>query len=107
MRGLVGKLDDLVFDRRTISWSDGLNLSAVHRRAVHVFADDTLGFRRGPGYVAGDLRIVMRDPLGAKAERSRVGVAGLQLEPGPVDGAAVKARRRAGFQAAAAQSELL
>ena len=52
------------------------------------------------------MRIVMGDALGAEAERSGVGVAGLKLKLRPVDGAAVEAWRRAGLEAAAAQSEL-
>ncbi len=107
VRGLVGKLDDLVFDRRAIARSDGLNLAAVHRRAVHVLADDAMRFRRGPRDVAGHLRVVMRDALGAEAEGRGIDIAGLHLESRPVDGAAIEARRRAGLQAASAQAEFL
>jgi len=74
---------------------------------MHVFADDALRFRRGPGDVARDLRIMMRDTLGAEAERSGIGIAGLKLELRPVDGAAIEAWRCAGFQSSAAQAELL
>ena len=74
---------------------------------MDVLADDALRFWRGPGDIAGHLRIVMSDSLGAEAERSRVDVARLNLELRPVDGAAIEAWRRAGLQAAAAQSELL
>ena len=97
MRGFVGELDDLVFDRRTIARADGLNLAAIHRGAVHVFANDAMGFGSSPGDVAGDLRIVMGDALGAEAERCGIGVAGLELKFRPVDAAAVEARRGAGF----------
>ena len=107
VRGLVGKLDDLVFDRRTISRADGLNLAAVHGRTMDVLADDAMRFRRGPGDVARHLRVVMSDALGAEAEGRGIDVAGLKLELRPVDGAAVEARRRAGLQAAAAKAELL
>src|SRR5207237_10038619 len=64
-------------------------------------------FARGPGDVAGDLRIVVRDTLGAETERSGIGVSGLKLEARPVDGAAVEARRSAGLEAAAAQAKIL
>ena len=57
--------------------------------------------------VARHLRVVMRDAPGAKTERSRIGVAGLFGEFGPVDGASVEAGRGAGFQAASAQAEFL
>ena len=70
VRVLVGKLDDLVFDRRAVARADGLDLAAVHGRAVHVFANDAVSLRRGAGDVAGHLRVVMRDALGAKAERA-------------------------------------
>ena len=84
-----------------------LDLAAVHGRAVHVFADDAVRFRRGVGDVAGDLRVVMRDALGAEAEGRGIGVAGLRCEARPVDGAAIEARRRAGLEAASAQAEIL
>ena len=106
VRGLVGKLDDLVFDGRAVARPDRLNLPAVHGRAVDVFADDAVGLRRGLGDVAGHLDRV-RDALGTEAERRRIGVAGLRLKPRPVDGAAVEARRRARLEAAAAQAEFL
>ena len=57
---LVGKLDDLVFDRGAVARAGGVDLSAVHGRAVDVLADDAMGFRRGVGDVAGDLRWVIR-----------------------------------------------
>ena len=42
VRALVGELDDLVFDRRAVARADGLDLAAVHRRAMHVLADDAM-----------------------------------------------------------------
>ena len=50
------------------------------------------------GDVADDLR--RRDPIGQEREGRRRVVAGLRLEPGPVDRAAVEPRRRAGLQPA-------
>ena len=50
---LVGKLDDLVLDRGTVARPGGLNLAAVHGRAMHVLANDAMRFRRGVGDVAG------------------------------------------------------
>ena len=101
--GLVGKLDDLVFDGRAVARADGLDLSAVHGRAMNVFADDAARFFRGEGDVAGHL--ALRDLLCAEAEGRGIGVAGLKLESRPVDGAAIEARRRAGLEAASAKSE--
>ena len=74
---------------------------------MHVFANDAVRFFGREGDVAGDLRVVMRDPLGAEAEGRGIGVSGLHLEALPVDGAAIEARRRAGLEAAAAQAEVL
>ena len=74
---------------------------------MNIFADDAMRLRRGPGDVAGHLRIVMRHPPGAKAERGGIGVAGLHLKLRPVDGAAVETRRRSGLQPATAQAKLL
>ncbi len=104
---LVGKLHDLVFDRRTVARADRLDLSAVHGRAVHVFADDAMRLRRGARDVARHLRVVMRDALRAKAERRGIDVAGLLGEARPVDAASIEARRSAGFEAASAQAEIL
>ena len=78
-------------------------LPGVHGGAVDVFADEAQRFRRGEGDVAGDLRL--DDFRGAEAERGGIGVAGLLLKHAPVDGAAIEARRRAGFEAAGAQAE--
>ena len=107
VRRLVGKLDDLVLDRGTISRSDRFDLAAVHGRAMDVLADDAVGFRGGERDVARHLAVGVGDPAGAEAEGRGVGIAGLRLEARPVDGAAVEARRRAGLQPAAAQAELL
>ncbi len=39
---LVGELDDLVFDRRTVARADALDLTGIERRAVDVLANDLL-----------------------------------------------------------------
>ena len=88
---LVGKLDDLVFDGGAVARAGGVDLAAVHGRAMDVLADDAMGFRRGVGDVAGDLGL--GDAAGAEAEGRGIGVAGLRLKAGKVDGAAVEARR--------------
>ena len=106
MRSFVWKFDDLVFDRRTISRTDGLNLTAVHGRAMNVLANNPLSLWRRPGDVARHLRIVMRDLLSTEAEGRGIRVPGLDLELRPVDGAAIKARRSSGFQTASAQAKL-
>ena len=105
VRFLIGKLDDLVLDRGAIASPDAVDLSAVHRRAVHVIADDAVSFRRGVSDVAWHL--LLRNLAGAEAERSGIPVARLGGETRPIDGASVQTRGGSGFEAAAAQSKRL
>ena len=107
VRYLVGKFYDFVFDRRAIARPNGLNLSAVHRRTMHILADDAMRLFGRERDVAGHLRVVMRDALGAKAEWRWIDVARLHLKARPVDGASIEPRRRAGLQPATAQSKIL
>ncbi len=107
MRFLVGKLDDLVLDRRTVSWSDALNLPTVHRRTMHVLTDDSVCLRRGERDVTRHLLVMVRHPPGAEAEWRGIVVAGLHLELRPVNAASIETRRRPGLQTAAAQSKRL
>src|SRR6266852_4052775 len=104
---LVGKFDDFVLDRRTVARTDRVNLAAVHRGTMDVLADDAVSFFRREGNVARDLGVVVSDAFGAETERRGIGIAGLNLEGRPVDGASVETGRRAGLQAATAQAELL
>src|SRR4029077_5633933 len=73
---------------------------------MDVLADDAVGFRGGPGDVAGNLLFVVGDALGAEAEWCGIGIARLRLESRPVDGAAVEARRRTGLEATVAEAEV-
>src|SRR5579871_3699749 len=107
MHLLVRELDDLVLDRRAVARTDRLNLPAVHRGPVNVFADNAVRLGRGVCDVARHLRVVMSDPLRAEAERRRVDVAGLGSETRPVNTASVETRRSAGLQAATAQAQFL
>src|SRR5580704_7756146 len=102
---LVGKLDDLVFDRWAITRTDGLNLPRVHRRTGDILANDAQRLRRGVRDVARNL--ALRELAGAKTERSGIGITGLRFETAPVDGAAIEARRRSGLEPASAQTETL
>ncbi len=102
---LVGKFHDLVFDRWAVARADRLNLTAVHRRAMNVLANDAMRFGRGPRDVAGHLGIVVLHPPGTKAEGRGIVVSRLQDEARPIDRAAVEAWRGSGLQAAAAQAE--
>src|SRR6266700_932938 len=65
-----------------------------------------MSFRCRPGDVARHLRVVMRDTLGAKTEGRGIGIAGLDLEFLPVNGATVQARWSSGFETASPQPEL-
>src|SRR6266567_3549877 len=65
-----------------------------------------MSFRCRPGDVARHLRVVMRDTLGAKTEGRGIGIAGLDLEFRPVNGATVQARWSSGFETASPQPEL-
>src|SRR5205807_909989 len=89
VRMLVGKFNDLVFDRRTVSRADRVNLAAVHRGTMDVLANDAMSLFRREGDVARDLRIVMCDAFGTETERRGIGIARLNLEHRPIDGAAV------------------
>src|SRR5205823_2251552 len=99
------KLDDLILDRRTVARTNGLNLAAVHRRAMHIFANDAVSLRRSPGDVTGHLFVMMCHPLRAKAKRSGIGIAWLNLKFRPVNRAAVQPRRGSGLQPAPAQTK--
>src|SRR5216684_6854314 len=74
---------------------------------MHIFADDAVRLGRGPGDVAGNLRIVVGHAPGTKTERSRIRIAGLRRKARPVDSASIKPWRSARLQAADSQSELL
>ena len=102
---LVREAHDLVFDGRAVARTHSLDLARVHGRAVRIFADQPHGLRRGARKVAVDLP--QRKLAGAEAERRGLNVAGLLLEVGPVDGAAVQSRRSAGLVAKLAQAESL
>jgi hypothetical protein len=103
MLRLVREFDDLVFNGRAVARSDALDAAGVHGRAMYVLANEAQRFRRGEGDVAGNLGL--HDFFGAEAEGRGVGVAGLLFECVPADGAAIEARRSAGFEAAGTQSE--
>ncbi len=105
MGQLVGKGDDFGLDGGTVARADGLDLATVHGRAMDVFANDAMSFRRGVDDVAGHLGL--GDAAGAEAERSGIGVTVLRLKERPVDGAAIEAGRGPGLEAAVAEAERL
>src|SRR5208282_5246150 len=87
--------------------SRGLNLSAIHRRAMHVLTNDAMRLFGRKSDVAGHLRVMMRHSSRAEAEWSRIQIARLPLEARPLNGASVEPRRRPGLEPASAQPELL
>ena len=46
---LVGELDDLIFDRRTVANTGSIDLAAIHRGPSEVRIDNGVGFRVGLG----------------------------------------------------------
>src|SRR6185369_8354388 len=102
MRGLIGKLDDLVFNRGAISRPDRLDLTAVHGRAMHILADNAVSLLGGPGDVTRHLTIVMRNPLSTKTEWRRVGITRLDLKLRPLDSSAIQSRWSSSLKPASA-----
>ena len=103
MTGLIGKLDDLVFDRGTVARSNPLDLSAVEGRTLDILTQNLERPVGGVRNVALDLFAV--DAFGTKREGRGLAVAGLRLEHVPVNRAAIEPRRRARLQSSAAKSE--
>ena len=94
----LGEPDDLVLDRGAIARPNPGDVPGVKRRTGEIGADNVVRPRVGFGDMADDLR--SRDPTSQEREGQGRIVAGLHLQPGPVDGAAVEPRRRAGLQPA-------
>src|SRR5205814_3245107 len=69
MRGLVGKLHDLVLDRRTIARTGTLYPAGVKRRTMQILLDDFVGLRSGVGNPAGHLfHVELASVIKIKAE---------------------------------------
>src|SRR5258707_13850129 len=98
VRGLVGELDDLVFDAGAVTRTNALDLARIHGRAVHVFSDDAVRLCRGEGDIARHL--LLRDLLCTEAEGRGIGVARLHLKAGPVNASSIQPRRRSGLKPA-------
>src|ERR1700739_2329853 len=74
---------------------------------MHVLANNAVRLFCCVRDIAGHLRVVMSDALGAKAEWRGIGIAGLKLEAGPVDSAGIEAGGGPGLKPTAAQAEVL
>ena len=100
---LVGKLDDLVLDRRAIARPDPLNPSRIHRRPMHILANNAQRLRRGECNVAAHLRL--HNLLGPEAEWRRVHIARLFFKGVPLDRPPIQPRRRPCLQPASPQAQ--
>ena len=93
---LVGKLDDLVLDRRAITRPDTFDLSRIKRRLVQIIADRLMQSVARISDKALDLRLL--DLFGRERKCNRLFVRRLRLKCIPVDRSAIKPRRRSGLQ---------
>src|SRR3546814_4591231 len=96
---LVLEAVDLVFDAWAIARADALDHPGKHRRAVEAAADNVVRFGVGGRQMAGHLARMLATRADKRKHRRRR-IAWLRRQDVPVDRAAVKARRRAGLQAA-------
>ena len=94
---LVAKAHHLVLDRRAVARAAAVDHAGVHRRAIEAAADNLVGRLVGERQVAGNLRL--RDAGGAKGERRRRLVTGLDFERRIIDRTGVEARTRSGLEA--------
>src|SRR5271165_5351466 len=83
MRVLVRELDELILNRRTVTWPDSLNLPAIERRPRNTVENHAASLRRCPRNEALNLRTL--DPLRHKGERRGLFITLLRSEFGPVD----------------------
>ena len=104
MRCLVGKSDNLVFDRGAVPRANTFDMTAVHGGEVDVLADDVMGRLIGMGHTA---RHLPNHRSGAhKGEQGRLVIAGLLFGPRPVNGLAVESGRGPGLQSPSLQAEI-
>ncbi len=105
VRRLVGKPDDLVFDRRAIPRTNALDRPCEHRRFVERAANDVVRLLGRFRDVTRDLARVVAAPPQERKYRSRP-IARLLLHHVVVQGASIEPRRRACFQAGHAKRQL-
>ena len=102
---LIGKADNLVFDRRAITGPAGIDLPAVHRRAMEICPDQFVDVFIGIGDPAG--KLLALQPVSQKGKGLRALVTGLEFGLGPIDRAAVESGRRTRFESVEAKPQPL
>ncbi len=105
VRFLVGETMNLVFHGRTVARTDTLDDTGIHRRTIQTAANDVMrtliGFRNPTGNLCWMLRRIAEEGK----YRHRI-IARLFLHDGIVNGTAVDAWRRPGFEASGRQTNL-
>src|SRR5262249_8799361 len=100
---LRSEAHDLVLDARAVARTDAADAPLVHRLEMRAVADDVVRARMGARQMTRNLRDI--EAWRAERERPWIGIAGLLLEPRPIDAAAQQPRRRSGLVATEAQAE--
>ena len=92
----IAKAHHLVLNGRAIAWADRINVAAIKRRFAKVVADGSMRLRIGPGHGTGNRRPTVS--LAKATEPWVVRITALPFQHRPIDAAAIKPRRRTGFQ---------
>lgn len=100
----VRELHNLVFDRRTISRTNTLNIPAIQWGPPDVLPQHPVCFLRSKCYIA--LNLLPVDLPRHKRKRSRYRVPWLRLEPRPVQRTSIQPRRRTRLQPCPVQIQL-
>src|SRR5579875_2001180 len=99
----VGKLYNLIFNRRTVPRPKTFNLPAIERRAPDILPQNPVRFFGWIRQKTSNLLAVY--PIREEGKRRRVRIAVLRLKTRPVNGAAIEPRWRARLQALPFQAE--
>src|ERR1043166_7243618 len=102
---LIGKFNDLVFDRRAIARPDAFDLSGIKRRLGYICTNRVVHLFSCVTDVAVDLLLV--ETIGRKRKRHGYLITRLRLERVSIDRSAVQSRRGPGFQSANWEAEAL
>ena len=92
----ISEFDDFVFDRGAVTRTAAVNLTAVHRSAMQVVANQIVHLRIG---ISDPTRHLLDRKIITEKRKWLWGiVAGLNFGFAVVDGPTVEPRRRAGFE---------